>query len=139
MINILRLIINYILSYLYLQYMNNKIFGDQGELIAINHLIDKGYEILESNWRVGRLEVDIIAMDDDTLVFIEVKTRNTSYFGFPENAVNNKKQRFLTNAANAYIHQRNLANENRFDIMSIIIENDQFELEHIKDAFYLIK
>ena len=139
MINILRLIINYILSYLYLHHMNNKIFGDQGELIAINHLIDKGYEILESNWRVGRLEVDIIAMDDDTLVFIEVKTRNTSYFGFPENAVNNKKQRFLTNAANAYIHQRNLANENRFDIMSIIIENDQFELEHIKDAFYLIK
>jgi putative endonuclease len=119
--------------------MKNKILGDQGESIAINHLINKGYKILESNWRVGRLEVDIIAMDDDILVFIEVKTRNTSYFGFPENAVNNKKKRFLTNAANAFINQGNLDNENRFDIVSIIIENEQFELEHIEDAFYLMK
>ena len=119
--------------------MKNKILGDQGESIAINHLINKGYKILESNWRVGRLEVDIIAMDDDILVFIEVKTRNTSYFGFPENAVNNKKKRFLTNAANAFINHGNLDNENRFDIVSIIIENEQFELEHIEDAFYLMK
>lgn len=116
--------------------MNNVIFGSKGEQIALKHLEDKGYKILEKNWRYSHLEIDIIARTENEIVFVEVKTRNTAYFGFPEAAVNRKKQQFLANAANAYINSRNIDLENRFDIISIIMNQNTFELEHIEDAFY---
>jgi putative endonuclease len=73
--------------------------GKQGEEIAQQHLSDKGYKILQCNWRFGSEEIDIIARKDNILVIVEVKTRQTNFFGEPEESVTKKKQKFLVRAA----------------------------------------
>lgn len=110
--------------------------GQRGELMAQTFLTDKGYKILHVNWRIRKLEIDIIAMDGETLVFVEVKTRQTLLFGEPENAVNYKKQRSLIHAANAYVVRYRIENDARFDIISIIIERNSTVINHFPDAFY---
>ena len=110
--------------------------GQRGEIIAQSFLKDKGYKILHVNWRIRRLEIDIIAMDGETLVFVEVKTRQTLLFGEPENAVNYKKQKSLIHAANAYVVRNRIENDARFDIISIIIERNSTVINHFPDAFY---
>jgi putative endonuclease len=82
--------------------------GQQGENLAVDYLIDKGFIILHRNWRCRHEELDIVAQDGEFLVFIEVKTRRNVYFGMPEESVSLKKQRLLVNAADAYITQFNL-------------------------------
>lgn len=110
-------------------------FGKFGEEIAIEHIKNSGYDILNTNWRFGADEVDIIAKDKDFLVFIEVKTRNSNYFGEPEAFVNRKKQQFLFRAANNYVQKYNIREEIRFDIISIVVNSKQKNINHIKDAF----
>ena len=110
--------------------------GQRGEKIAQSFLIEKGYRILHVNWRNRKAEIDIIAMDGETLVFVEVKTRQSHIFGEPENAVNYKKQRNLIHAANAYVLKYRYTNDARFDIISIVIIKNSTEINHIKDAFY---
>lgn len=112
--------------------------GQRGERLACAFLKEKGYTILQTNWRRGRLEIDIIALDGGELVFIEVKTRATSLFGEPENAVNPIKRRHLVQAANAYVIKSGYDKSSRFDVISIIIDNDHYTLNHIPDAFYPI-
>ncbi len=109
--------------------------GKKGEKTAVNYLINKGYKILETNWHHHHKEIDIIANDGNTLVIVEVKTRKNSYFGYPEQAVNKKKQQFLIEAANAYIFKNDIKSEVRFDVIAIIYEKGSQELLHIKDAF----
>ncbi len=110
--------------------------GKTGEEMAIKHLRSMGYEILETNWRFGRDEVDIIARDKDTLVIVEVKTRATTYYGEPEFAVNKAKQRILVRAAEAYIMKNDINMDTRFDIMSVVISPQGKSVQHIEDAFY---
>ncbi len=110
--------------------------GKRGELLACSFLTKKGYSILETNWRRKRLEIDIIALDGDELVFVEVKTRTTSIFGEPEEAVTPQKRRHLIQAANAYVIKSGYDRGSRFDVISIIIENDNCTIHHIPDAFY---
>lgn len=110
--------------------------GASGELVAVNHLLEQGYDIIEKNWRSGKDEVDVIAMHKDQLVFVEVKTRTSDFFGAPEEWVGIKKQRNLIRAANSYIEERNLALNVRFDVIGIIKSNNQLRLNHIEDAFY---
>ena len=110
--------------------------GQRGEKIAQSFLKEKGYNILHVNWRNRRAEIDIIALDGETLVFVEVKTRQTLNFGEPENAVNNKKQRSIIRAANAYVLKYGFENDARFDIISIIVEKNATVINHIVDAFY---
>ena len=110
--------------------------GKKGEDIAVSFLVSKGYEILETNWRSGHKEIDIIALDNDMLVIVEVKTRSTDYFGYPEEAVNKKKQQLLINAANAYVFKHDLSNEIRYDIISIILKDNEVKIDHIEDAFF---
>jgi putative endonuclease len=74
-------------------------------------------------------------MDGEMLVIVEVKTRSTDSFGYPEEAVNRRKQRFLIEAANEYILEHDLMNEVRYDVVAIIYENSKRRLLHIKDAF----
>lgn len=109
--------------------------GTKGELIAREFLQKQGYKILETNWRFGKKEIDIIAQDGDTLVIVEVKTRTDDYFGLPWEAVSNRKIRFLVHAAEGYILKYKFNNETRFDIVSIVYKDGKFQLEHIKDAF----
>ena len=110
-------------------------FGKQGEEIAVNYLIEKGYEILERNWRNRHKEIDIIAKDGKELVIVEVKTRKSNNYGEPDLAVNKQKQRLLISAANAYIFRNNLDINTRFDIISIVFNNEKPVIDHIEDAF----
>jgi putative endonuclease len=110
--------------------------GKQGEEIATTYLLKKGYKILETNWRAGRNEIDIIARDNDFLVIVEVKSRSNDTFAEPEEAVTRDKQQALIRAANAYIFRKNINYEARFDIISIIHNKNETRVNHLKDAFY---
>lgn len=118
--------------------IGNKILGNLGEDLACDFLIKKGYKILERNFVWRKNEIDIIAEDEKerNVVFVEVKTRNTDYFIQPFEAVDFKKQKAIIKVANAYIHNRNLDLEARFDVISIIqTEEGTQTLEHITNAF----
>ena len=110
-------------------------FGKIGEDIAVDYLVGQGYRILERNWRSGHKEIDIIALKDDTLVAVEVKTRKSNTYGEPDISVGAMKQQMLIWAADAYVRYKNLDVEVRFDIISIVITNTETHLEHIEDAF----
>ncbi|MES2591551.1 MAG: YraN family protein [Bacteroidota bacterium] len=110
--------------------------GTKGEKLASTFLQDKGYAVLETNWRFKNLEADIIATIAKTLVIAEVKTRKSNYFGEPETFVNKQKQKNLIKAANEYVLRNNLNLEVRFDIISIVMGDSQTKINHIEDAFY---
>lgn len=109
--------------------------GKRGEEIAAEYLSKKGFKILHRNYRYKRLEIDIIAEHDNSLIIIEVKTRSSDYFERPQDAVTIKKQKFLFNATEAYVDLFEIDLEIRFDIISILIEDDKIDIEHIEDAF----
>ena len=110
--------------------------GKKGEELARKYLEEKGYRILETNWRHGRDEVDIIAMDGDELVIVEVKTRSSDRYGEPEDDVNWAKEKFLVRATEAYVEEKDLDIDSRFDIISIILNENEYRIKHIEDAFY---
>ena len=110
--------------------------GQQGEDMAAVYLLQKGYAVLERNWRAGKEEIDIIAQTGGWLVFVEVKTRMSSCFGMPECSVTRIKQRRMIHAANHYIRFNRCSSEARFDIISIIMNESGPELSHIEGAFY---
>jgi|SRR6476659_4029883 len=112
--------------------------GKKGEVIAKAFLESKGYEILDENWTSGKAEVDLIAYQNKTIIFIEVKARSGNYFGEPEEFVDDKKQRLLTDAADEYIYIMEHKGEIRFDIISILFKKDfeGYEIKHIEDAFW---
>lgn len=102
--------------------MNNRCFGKQGEEIAADYIEKNGFTILERNFRSGRFgEIDIIASENDYICFIEVKTRTSSRFGAPIEAVNYEKRKKIEALAWIYIKSRNLSDVNmRFDIVEIM-------------------
>ncbi len=109
--------------------------GQLGETIAREHLQKLGYKILETNWRYGRDEIDIIAKHANELVIVEVKTRATDFFGDPHGFVSNAQQKRLINAADAYIHECDWDGETRFDVIGIVISKGQRQFRHIQHAF----
>lgn len=113
----------------------HNILGKIGEDRAAKLLIDKGYQLLDRNWKIGDLEMDIIAQQEDTIVFVEVKTRKSDHWGAPESAVDELRKRRLTACANAYLKFKRLDNPWRFDIISIILNEEQEEINHIEEAF----
>ncbi|MCR5038745.1 MAG: YraN family protein [Bacteroidales bacterium] len=117
---------------------NTNSLGKIGEDLAAQYLIDKGYMILERNWRAYRKEIDIIAIDGKDIVFIEVKTRNNNVYGDPEMAVNRKKRAHIYAAASAYYFQHKIELDVRFDIISILYHHGNPEINHIEDAFLSI-
>lgn len=110
--------------------------GKKGEQLAKEYLLQKGWQLLEENWRVEHKEVDLIFREGDELVIVEVKTRSTDYFGYPEEAVSVAKEKHLIHAAEAYLEEHNLDMEVRYDVVAIIMRNGRQELTHIPDAFY---
>lgn len=111
--------------------------GIQGEQFAVEYLTSNGVKILETNWKAGNNEIDIIGTENNVLLIIEVKTRSSDNFIAPYASVNKTKQSILIRAANLYILKSNWKGETRFDIISIVIENNKPpRIEHIKDAFY---
>ncbi len=110
--------------------------GIEGEKIAREYLIQNNYKILETNWRYKKAEIDILAQKDGIIVVVEVKTRSSEHYGKPEIFVNKKKMKLLMEAINRYVEEKNLDNEIRFDIISIIINQYRKDIEHIQDAYY---
>lgn len=111
--------------------------GKAGEEAAANYLTSKGFVILERNWRYGRAELDIIALDVETMVFVEVKTRSDDVFERPENAVNTRKRNLLIKAAIGYLHKSRHEKAIRFDIVSVILRGGGMnQIDHFKDAFF---
>lgn len=108
--------------------------GNWGERIAMEHLVRKGYAIVDLNRRMHKYETDIIAMCGNRLIFIEVKTR-TSADEDPVAAVDRKRMMRMAVAAHNYVLQNNIPHEVQFDIIGISGTPDSYELEHIEDAF----
>lgn len=108
-----------------------------GEEIAKDYLVDRGYNILETNYRNKLGEIDIIALDKDILAFIEVKSRTSIYYGYPYEAVNYKKQKKIINSSMIYIKYKKIKNiQLRYDIIEVYL-NKAEKINHIKDAFCL--
>jgi len=110
--------------------------GKKGEELAARYLTGKGYKILVRNFRAGKAEIDIVALDKKILVIAEVKTRNTHFFGEPEEWVTKAKQKLLIKAANSYVKYEAFKGEVRFDVVSVVINEKGTEIRHIPDAFY---
>ena len=110
--------------------------GKKGEEIAVGYLKKEGYKILARNWFYDHKEIDIIARQGEEIVIVEVKTREGDYFEEPWEAVSTRKIRNLIEAADAWLNQRNVDLETRFDVISIIFSDDvHYELTHFPDAF----
>lgn len=116
---------------------NNKTKGNTGEELACKLLVNKGYAILARNWYYGKLEVDIICEYQGFMIFVEVKLRTTDYFMEPQQAVNVKKQKAIIKAADAYLIEKDINLESRFDIIAVTFEDGKSpQIEHFEGAFY---
>lgn len=110
--------------------------GKKGEEIAVAYLKKEGYKIMARNWFYDHKELDIIAQQGDEIVIVEVKTREGDYFEEPWEAVSTKKIRNLVGVADAWLNQKEIDLETRFDIISIIFSDDvKYELTHFPGAF----
>ena len=110
--------------------------GKKGEEAAVEYLVKKGYLIHYKNWRFRHKEIDIVAGNNNTLVIVEVKSRTEEFYEDLADVVNIKKQKFLIDAAEAYILTYNIHIETRFDLITVVFYDDITEINHIEDAFY---
>lgn len=110
--------------------------GAWGEEQAALYLQQKGYTIVERDWHSGHRDIDIIAVADGMVVFVEVKTRRNHVFGEPEEAVDYAKLRNLRAAINHYVKYKHIDNEIRFDVVSVIGTPDDSdpEINHFEDV-----
>lgn len=113
-------------------YLRHEI-GKIGEDLAVEYLEKEGYRVIERNFECKQGEIDIIAIDNNELVFIEVKTRTNLKYGQPIDAVNQTKQKHLTKAVQYYLYSRHLENKFvRLDVIEIYLYNQKYRVNHIK-------
>ena len=111
--------------------------GRLGEDLAEQYLIERGYDILERNWRYARFELDIIAIKGEMLHFVEVKTRKTNEFGLPEAAVDEIKISYLVAAGEEFLYQHPEWKNVQFDVVSIcLLPFDEVEYFLIEDVYF---
>jgi putative endonuclease len=110
--------------------------GKLGEELAAEYLQKNGYAILETNWVFQKAEIDILALKNNTLAVIEVKTRSSIEFGLPQDFVKPKKIQLLVKAVQAYVTENDLDLDVRFDIIAISKKGQEFVIEHLTDAFF---
>lgn len=115
---------------------NHNDLGKLGEDLAVAFLLKKGYTLLERNFTYLKAEIDIIAQDKEQCVIVEVKTRNSAYFGDPQSFVTPSKIKLLVKAANEYVVSNHLDCEIRFDIIAVLKNQKEEKIEHFEDAFY---
>jgi putative endonuclease len=116
--------------------MNTVSLGSEGEYLAVEFLKKKNYKILAKNYKTSIGEIDIVAKDGETIVFVEVKTRANDTFGLPFEAVNKGKRRKLKNLALLFLKRHPREAPARFDVISIVQTHDGNKvIEHITDAF----
>lgn len=109
--------------------------GKWGEEVAAQYLVAQGYAIVERNWRVNHLEVDIIASKDNMLVFVEVKMRKEGSTD-PVQSVNRAKRQRIIGAADIYLRMNQIPLDYRFDIIAIVGNREKYAIEHLPEAYY---
>ena len=109
--------------------------GKKGEKAAANFLQNEGYKVVIQNWTMLRHEIDIIAEDDEFIVFVEVKTRTSRQWGNPEDFIGRAKIKRIVEAADLYLQLNDIDKPARFDIIASVWNGETFEIEHIDDAF----
>ncbi|MEI7473151.1 MAG: YraN family protein [bacterium] len=117
--------------------MSKIVKGKLGEDLAVKYLQDIGYTVIERNWRYSRLgEIDIIAKNNNQLVFIEVKTRTSAFFGEPIEAITPSKIKKIYKLAEVYLSENTLPNDLgcRFDAVSVILRKTP-EIIHHEDIY----
>ena len=116
--------------------MSTKFWGKRGEQVAADFLERHGYAILARNYRFKRAEIDIIAQKENLMLFIEVKLRSSTRFGFPEETVSEAQAARIALAAEEYLETHDCSSKLiRFDILAISPVGNRFRVEHFKDAF----
>jgi len=118
--------------------MNHIELGQRGEEIAVNYLVNKGFDIIERNYKWKNSEVDIICKKNNLLIVVEVKTRNSIALGEPYLSVTRSKQKQIIKVTNRFIELNDVQEEVQFDVISIILNQHQTKIEHIENAFYPI-
>ena len=119
-----------------MHYMTKFAMGMQAQKAVEIHLLNKGYDILERNYRTKTGEIDLIARDKNYVVFIEVKFRKNINYGLPREAVSYKKQQRIINTAVDYIEKMQLTCQDlRFDVAEVLIDDRMMKIEHIENAF----
>jgi len=110
--------------------------GNEGERFAVSFLENQGYTILDRNYVFDHGEIDIVASDNDEIVFVEVKMRRNPKFGAPEESVTPAKQELIRKTAEGYVQEKKLTNRScRFDVVAIRDENGMKTFVHCKNAF----
>lgn len=109
--------------------------GKEGEDAACNYLQEKGYKIVERNWRFHKYEIDIIAENEDFIIFLEVKTRTSTLWGNPEDFISKGQIKRIVAAADFYLREYDIKKDARFDVISATLNKGKIEIEHIDDAF----
>lgn len=110
--------------------------GQQGEQAAADYLLALGYTLVWRNYRYGRAEVDLIMqLGGELLIFVEVKTRSTTQFGYPETFVTERKRQLFRLAAEQVQEELNWQGDIRFDVLAVLLGTRSFRIEHFEDAF----
>ncbi len=114
--------------------------GALGERIAARWLMRDGWQVVDRRWRSGRRDLDLVAIRENVVAFVEVKTRRTTWSGGPVEAVNWRKQRELTRSAQAWMDQRGLLvapadARFRFDIVGVVASRERVAVRHVVEAF----
>lgn len=112
-----------------------RLIGNKGEDLAVKYLKEKGYKVLHRNFRTPLGEIDIIAEDRETLVFIEVRTRTNDSFGLPFETVDGRKRERMRNIALLYLKNSGKERSVRFDVVTIEMKNNYSKIDHIIEAF----
>lgn len=110
--------------------------GTDGEDFAAAFLIEKGFKVLERNYRFKKSEIDLIVSRGNWLIFVEVKTRTSTAFGFPEEFVDYNKKLKILEGALEYMYVKDWQGNVRYDIVAVNILGSKHEIKHIEDAFY---
>ncbi len=111
-------------------------FGKEGEEIAKNYLLKKGYEICYQNYRYQKGEIDIVAKKDGVLAIVEVRSRSSRFIENIAETITPKKIKLLVMTADQYVTSQGLDVDIRFDIITILKVGGNLEIEHLEDAFY---
>jgi len=114
--------------------VNNRILGKEGENIATGYLVKKGYQILQRNYQKRSGEIDIIALDFDEICFIEVKTRKSGTYGYPEEAIDERKLAKISETAETWLEENEKTDSLwRIDAISVVFESKNPSIIHLKN------
>jgi len=113
--------------------------GRRGEEIALDWLKSRGFGLLDRNWRCGHKELDLVMESEDRVHIVEVKTLTPPLLIRPFEKVDGLKQSHLAAAARNYIARNHIRKEVQFDVVSVVLDGDSWELEYIPEAFIPIQ